>query len=314
MLRIAFGCMLVFVAAFAQASDKEHSLNHQEQRLRAITVQIDDVDLALRESKQRLDSITSELHNAQEQLAKTRQQLNNAREANSSSMQSSDTVTLQEAHITAEFDRERERVQRLQEREAASRGMVAKVETILRSLRTEQGRILQSIDRNKPAAGYTAQREPQRPAATETSPPAPRAASVAIRQHSEPPVAWPYLSSATEQEIRYARNRLAPLIRRKQQGSAPQGPLKEVAVVNRHSFGEQTMEYLGDNLYSLTTMVHAGRQQFILFNFRFWHTIPNEDDKKQYRMIFDVSSLSNPSFHLFQESLLTSDSELTATP
>lgn len=115
---------------------------------------------------------------------------------------------------------------------------------------------------------------------------------------------WPYLSSASEQDIRYARTYIAELEADKAKGEIDSAPLAEVELVAKNSFGKSDMDYLGDDLYMLTKKVRAGSQRFALFNKDYWHTIPEADDQAEYVFIFDVSSLSKPELFLFKKSLI----------
>lgn len=115
---------------------------------------------------------------------------------------------------------------------------------------------------------------------------------------------WPYLSNASEQDIRYARTYIAELEADKAKGEIDSAPLAEVELVAKNSFGKSDMDYLGDDLYMLTKKVRAGSQRFALFNKDYWHTIPEADDQAEYVFIFDVSSLSKPELFLFKKSLI----------
>ncbi|WP_041324867.1 hypothetical protein [Saccharophagus degradans] len=115
---------------------------------------------------------------------------------------------------------------------------------------------------------------------------------------------WPYLSNASEQDIRYARTYIAELEADKAKGEIDSAPLVEVELVAKNSFGKSDMDYLGDDLYMLTKKVRAGSQRFALFNKDYWHTIPEADDQAEYVFIFDVSSLSKPELFLFKKSLI----------
>ncbi len=117
---------------------------------------------------------------------------------------------------------------------------------------------------------------------------------------------WPYLSTGSSEAIHYARRRLQLLAQKKAKGTLTKEPLKTVEIQNKHSFGTETMEYLGDNLYGLTKTLRSGRQKFTLFGFNYWHSIPKQDDNAEYRVIFDISSMSEPQLYLFRESLLRS--------
>lgn len=115
---------------------------------------------------------------------------------------------------------------------------------------------------------------------------------------------WPYLSSAQQADVLFAKKRLEELAALRKGRNQGRAPIDQVEIISSRSFGSEDMLYMGDKIYGLTVNVRSGRQKFVLFDQEFWHTIPKQDDKSEYQILFDVSSLSRPQLYLFKRDLL----------
>ena len=115
---------------------------------------------------------------------------------------------------------------------------------------------------------------------------------------------WPYLSNAKQADKAFAIKRLAELKKMTNRQLKREAPLSDVEVKASSSFGSASMEYIGGNLFSVVANVKSGRQLFEIFDLKEWHTIPESDHKKAYRILFDVSSISEPRLILFNNELL----------
>lgn len=115
---------------------------------------------------------------------------------------------------------------------------------------------------------------------------------------------WPTIDDASMEDIAYAKARLQNLRVLRESGKIDSTPLPVVEIEARRSFGSAEMQYIGEDLYSLVEKVGAGRQNFRLFNQEYWFAIPEKDNNAFFRILFDVSSLSQPKLIIFKEGLL----------
>lgn len=122
------------------------------------------------------------------------------------------------------------------------------------------------------------------------------------------PADWPHLSNARDIDVEYASERLKTLLNKQLSGTAGEAPLNNVEINASRSFGEATLEYIGDNLFTTVQPVASGLQLFKIFDLEQWHTIPDSDNNAPYRIIFDINSISHPRLILFREDLIAKSS------
>lgn len=119
------------------------------------------------------------------------------------------------------------------------------------------------------------------------------------------PADWPHLSKARDVDIDYAAERLKSNFERKRAGKIDEAPLNDVEITVSPSLGKATLEYIGDDLFTTVQPLSSGLQLFKVFDLEEWHTIPDTDHNIPYRIIFDITSITQPRLVLFREDLVT---------
>jgi len=301
MYKLFLPCLAVFIATAVIPARAEASASPAVQTHR---IKLDKIEQTLKNLRTQLATEQSILerhnHNLSEALELQRQSELELSVATTASATNQDEAVQRDARrIQIRFDRHSAKVTRQKERQGHSLAVIKALETKVNAL--QQQRILYTnalrdlVEQDKQNAAKRAEKPPTLGST----------GSLALEQPKQPTsFSWPYLNQATEQSIVFAQQTLAELQRLKKRGETDSAPLDKVEILARRSFGKAELEYLGNNLYSVTRSVQAGRQNFALFNQDHWHTIPSEDDGKRYRFLFDISSLSKPKLHLFKADLL----------
>lgn len=273
------------------------------------------LEIQLTSDRQKLEVETAVLERHQLNLAEARDllqstQLELAAAAEKAKAAEDESSQRELRRVSDRFDRHEAKVERYLERERESSETISRLQTEIAALESDRSKHRNEISRLSQLV--SASQTKSTPSAAKTAKPASnlqlaslgKTPPVGTQKKSQKPASWPYLSEGSAADIAYAQSRLIQLEARKREGKADKPPLKSVAIEARLSFGSAEMEYLGDDIFSLVKTVKAGRQTFTLFNQEHWHTIPASDDDTSYRILFDVSSISQPKLFLFKESLI----------
>lgn len=278
-----------------QISQISTSLSAKQKELEIERAVLERHRMSLAEARQQLDDTETELAVA-EKVAQATQSDGDVRELK---------------RVQDRFERHRAKVERYIEREAESLSAIANLEQEISRLqsgivaqRRQVTLLTEQLAADRKAASTTT--PAPKPAATPVPTPAPTLKPTPTAEPQQTKTAgWPTIEQASDADVAYARSRLRELAALKTEGKLDRSPLPSVEIEARLSFGSEEMEYIGDDLYSLVEPVKAGRQNFKLFNKEYWFTIPEQDDKALFRILFDVSSISQPKLILFREDLLT---------
>ena len=112
---------------------------------------------------------------------------------------------------------------------------------------------------------------------------------------------WPDTKNPHPADIAFAKASITSAMKQLEKGDSPLLP--KVIIEAKKSFGSERMKYIGDDLYSVTAQAKIGTQKVRIFKKDFWIEIP--EDGKNYRFIYDATSLSKPNLHIIAEDLLT---------
>ncbi|MEJ2445914.1 MAG: hypothetical protein P8Y42_21105 [Exilibacterium sp.] len=281
MLRLIIAMLLTGVTAFAWALPE--SLLNEQSRLNTLQKDISDTETSLTEDKFILEQLALMLSGAREQLAP----LSESR---------SDVINKHQIRLlTILIDRQQRKLKRLEQERGETQALIAGLDKKAADLHREYGRI-QTYAKNLGAA-----KKKQKTRITKIQLPSGESGPERLARVRE---GWPYLSSGSRECIDFARRKLENLSLRRKKGEVASSVLREVELNSRKHIGPIDMEYLGDGLFSTIATVKAGRQAFTLFGVDYWHTIPAWDNNVDYRIIYDISSISNPKLYLFRESVL----------
>ena len=119
-----------------------------------------------------------------------------------------------------------------------------------------------------------------------------------------PKVSWPSLAEKTEASVAFAKQEFLRLNSEKD----GKGVLGDIKIRSRLS-GTQKMNYLSSGVYSTRIQLEQGVNELRILKERYLVTLKTDGIKRNvkdsfYRVIFDVSSLSNPQLFLFDDELL----------
>lgn len=259
--------------------------------------------------KEAQESLKSDIHNQQSRslkqekdlvevnanLAELEQQLESTfREVKQSPTELSQRKATK---LSITYNRELDKASRLTKRVQGYRNKLSQLEKALAANQTQQYQVQKLILREKSkaeAARAQAKVTPQ-PLVGQAVPVAPTPKAIAPKSAPK----WPHLGSASDIDKAFAKNALNAA---KDTGGKP--IFRRVQIVSKKSFGKETMDYLGGNLFSYSDKVTSGQQSFQVFDNIYWVMIPQEDEGQVYRFIFDASSLSSPQLRVFRESFL----------
>ncbi|WP_185233607.1 hypothetical protein [Teredinibacter franksiae] len=302
MYKLFLPCLAVFIATAVIPARAEASASPTVQTHR---IKLDKIEQTLKTLRTQLATEQSILerhnHNLSNAVELQRQSELELSVASTAAAANQDEAVQRDARrIQIRFNRHSAKVTRQKERQVHSLAVIKALETKVNALQQQRIRYTNAlrdlVEQDKQNAAKRTEKKPPTLGST---------GSLALEQPKQPiSFSWPYLNQATEQNIVFAQQTLAELQQLKKRGETDKAPLDKVEILARRSFGKAELKYLGNNLYSVTRSVQAGRQNFALFNQDHWHTIPSEDDGKRYRFLFDVSSLSKPKLHLFKADLL----------
>ncbi|GLS26213.1 hypothetical protein [Marinibactrum halimedae] len=105
---------------------------------------------------------------------------------------------------------------------------------------------------------------------------------------------WPTVGEKQASAVQFAQRELARLTG-KEPGKSRLGRVK----VRSSRLGKHALTYLGDNIYTGVFELANGEYTFSVFSKKFTFSLPEEAEQGQYRLIYDVDSISNPKVYLF---------------
>lgn len=199
--------------------------------------------------------------------------------------------------LSITYNRELDKASRLTKRAQGHRNKLSQLEKTLAVNQTQQYQLQKLILREKSKAEVARAnaKATKQPPIEQALPVAPTPKVIAPKGVPK----WPHLDRASDIDKAFASDALSAA---KDAGGKP--IFRRVQIVSKKSFGKETMDYLGGNLFSYSAKVTAGQQSFQVFDNIYWVIIPQEDGGQMYRFIFDASSLSSPQLRIFRESFL----------
>jgi hypothetical protein len=216
--------------------------------------------------------------------------------------------------ISMTYNRQLSRVERVEKRISDSDSRIGELKFQHDNLSSKEANIQKQIALAENAIKLQTQKQQaqkqQAQTKTATLPPAKKVESIKVaKKIIAPPKSkqvkrtakWPDTKNPHPADIVFAKASITSAMKQLEKGDSPLLP--KVIIEAKKSFGSERMKYIGDDLYSVTAQARIGTQKVSIFKKDFWIEIPV--DGKNYRFIYDATSLSKPNLHIIAEDLLT---------
>lgn len=221
-----------------------------------------------------------------------------------------DQTTRAATLISMTYNRKLSRVERVEKRISDSNARIDELKSQHNNLTKKEDDIKRQIALAEKEQKIEAQKQQVQQQISKTpTPPIKKAEPVkVIKKTIAPPqpkpvkrtAKWPTPKNPHPGDIAFAKASIASAMKQLEKGDSPLLP--KVIIEAKQSFGSERMEYIGDDLYSVTAKAKIGNQKVSIFKQDFWIEIP--EDGKDYRFIYDATSLSKPDLYIIAEDLL----------
>lgn len=215
--------------------------------------------------------------------------------------------------ISITHNRKLNRVERVENRIADTQSRLNAINTSLAKLakqeadlkQKQQQKLLQQKRQTELAEKTKREASKKKVAAAPAKKPAPISKPQPKKETPKPArkAGWPNLQQPHTDDIYFAKAAISAAHKQLEKGD--KALLPKVYVVAKQSFGSKRMQYIGDDLYSVTAQLKAGNQKITLFKTDFWVNVPQSNHQQAHRIIYDTTSLSKPLLYIIKEEQLS---------